>query len=578
MRRIAVILTLAVITGWAAKAVGEEDTEGRIWPYQLHYEDAPDRRGRANVNIWIPPGVERIRAMLIIVENTDSKHFGEHAATRDVLRRHEAAVVYLRVPAVEGDLQQATRQDDRPRILDVLDFAAERTGIEEFRHAPWVTFGKSSRGKFPFTMAWAYPERTIAGITYHGETPTWPPEDWARLDGESILYVAVNGQTEWGGTWNRHVRPALLNYRSQKGWLAHQVVVRGVDHGNYPDTHGSPGWGKEFPDQVTCIDVWDYLAVFLDKALEARLPAEGYPTEGPVKLRQLDEADGWLVDKFGAERMLDLRPYRLVESDGLYVVDPAGDEHQGGYAAIDPAEGFEPPEGVPVVPLEIGHGPTAWLVSEPINDAVEDDPMVEYGELPSLRPKPGKEIVIDGHTTAFSPLGEGYVDNRGAILLTGRLQKQDELTLLAYTVLEVNESRHVKLQAPYTQNGRVQVFLNGKPVKHEQVLELSEGRYPMLVAMRLRTTWQKLSVSFAEAGERDIERGKQLQTERDRLAADSDASGASAASLEQRQMPILQKASEVDETDRSDSFWIIDRELAEHWRKLHEPPDDAEDD
>ncbi|MFW6066170.1 MAG: hypothetical protein ACOC9S_05065, partial [Planctomycetota bacterium] len=515
------------------------------------------------------------RAMLIIVENTDSKHFGEHAATREVLRRHEAAVVYLRVSAVEGDLRRATRQEDRPRILDVLDFAAERTGIEEFRHAPWVTFGKSSRGKFPFTMAWAYPERTIAGITYHGETPTWPPEDWARPQDESVLYVCVNGQTEWGGTWNRHVRPSLLNYRRKTGWLAHQVVVRGVGHGDYPDAHGSSGWGKQFPDRVTCIDVWDYLAVFLDKALEARLPEDGYPTEGPLKLRQPDEADGWLIDKFGVERMLNLRPYRLVESDGLYVVDPAEDEHQGGYAAVPPAEDFAPADGVPVTTLNSSSGPKRWLATEPVNHAVADDPMVEYGDLPDLRPRPGTEITLGGHTTTFTPLNESYVDNRGDIKLRDRLQKHDELTLLAYTVLEVDRQRHVKLQAPYTQNGRVQVFLSGRPVKHEQVIELKPGLYPMLAALRLRTKWQKLSVSFAPADEQDIQRAKELQAKRDRLTAESAESDVSAISLRRRETPILQKASEVDETDRSDRFWVTDEELAEHWRRLHQPPSES---
>ncbi len=606
MPRTTLISTIVALLLCVTASVGADDDANlpeRHWPVGFHLPGEMGGRqqpDRGDVLVWTPPEAERISSVLLVPNNTDSIHFSEHTPVREVAKRHEMGIVYFR--HLNTGIEHRTEEPTEPdRVQRVLNMVAEKTGIEEFAHAPWVTFGKSSRGEFPFRMAWLFPERTIAGITYHGETPTWRPLNWARLDGESILYVVVNGQTEWGGTWNRHVRPALLNYRSRQNWLAHQVVVRGVDHGNYQDSpyrsdhwgepipdkgtrigiwdylgrqdlaDASKGWYTPQPDRVTRIDVWDYLAIFLDHALKARVPEGAYPTDGPIGLKQIDDSDGWLVDKFGIERMLDLRRYRLVEDDGLYVVDPAGDEHQGGYAEVPPASGFRPPEGVPVVPLETGRGPGRWLATEPVPAAIEDDPMTEHGDFPELRPRPGTEIELNGHRTSFSPLDQGYVDRRGAIALRDRLQQSDELTLLTYAVLEVDEDRHVKLDAPYTQNGRVQVFLNGRPVMHEQILSLQEGHYPMLVVLQLRTMWGNLGVSFAEAGEQEIEQGKKLQAERDELA---EQKLPRQADEQAEEAPILQRASEVeDKAERADRFWIGSDELAEAWRKIHRLPE-----
>jgi hypothetical protein len=285
-----VLLALMAIPAAAGEAGQRADEP---WPVSMGYGACKKKtKNRAGVLAWTPPKAKRIRAVLLVMINTDSKIFAEHKAVRRVAAKHEMGVVYLRCPEVHYNLKEAR---DTKIILGILEKLAKTTGIEEFRHAPWITFGKSASGKFPFWMGWIYPKRTIASISYHAETPTWPVADWARLDGETILHTNVNGQSEWGRTWRRHVRPALLKYRT-RGWLTNQVVVHKVGHGNYPDMHGSDGWGKKFPDRVTCIDVWDYLALFIDKALEARLPEKGYPTTAPLELVSVSDATGCLIE------------------------------------------------------------------------------------------------------------------------------------------------------------------------------------------------------------------------------------------------------------------------------------------
>jgi hypothetical protein len=357
-----VVLSAAVLSAGGAAAESPASlAEPPHWPVGFNLPDSmtegwrPRGRrdaGKADVLVWTPPSAKRVRAALLIPNNTDSKHFGEHGALREVAAKRELGIVYLR--RFEGSVVERT---DPPEAAEktfaaLMDLVAKQTGIVEYRHAPWITFGKSSRGRFPFRTAWWFPDRVIASISYHGETPTWPMADWSRARDETVLHVAVNGDTEWMGTWYRHVRPSLLNYRANTAWLPHMVVLHGVGHGNYADTHGSPGWGQPVPPAtMSCLYVWDYLALYVDKAIESRVPDGVYPTNGPVRLKQLDPDSGWLIHPRAAEQLLGARWRPLRVEDGVYrIVDHIKEPHEvyeENPGRIDPADLVRPASEVP---------------------------------------------------------------------------------------------------------------------------------------------------------------------------------------------------------------------------------------
>jgi len=568
-RRAMVVAVLmgALLPGVVSVAGAQRLAELPYWPVGLNVpENVPPPRKpptSAAILAWVPPRAKRIRAVLLIRQNTDSKHFGEHAALRSVAARHEMAVVYLRYYP-----QELLAKNPRDRVIfQLLDSVAKATGIDEFRHAPWITFGKSSMGKFPYYLAWAFPDRTIATISYHAETPTWPPDAWANMKDETILHVSLNGETEWGGTWNRHVRPSLLNYRATSSWLPHLAVAHDVGHGNYLDVNGSPGWGKNFPGKVTCIRVWDYLSRYVDKALTLRLPEGKYPTKGPVALKQVDASTGYLIRPYAVEDMFKLPRIAMIEADGSYVVDPAGDETPSTFLAIASTKGFKPRPGVPIEPITIGKSPAAWLVTEGMQFAMKNDPMRTLDGLESLRPKPGDKVTIDRHTATFVPINPRYVRREGGITLNNGFQKHDKTTLLAYTVLDVPKKMSLKLNAPFTQNGRVQVVFGGAPVAHRQIVELDKGLYPMLVVVRLRTKWSTLNTSFQTATDEEVREARQVTAElAEKASQTEDSSGGPTTPTD---APVIRKFTDVPEDERTNWFWVADRELAEAWFRLH---------
>ena len=297
------------------------------WPVEIQLPAAltqgwKQEKGPSNVDVrvWTAPGTTRIRAMMLIPNNTDSKNFAEHARLREVAAKHELGLVYLR--RFDSKVIEFTDPPAGASALQtMLDVVAEKTGIREFRFAPWITFGKSSRGRFPYRLAWLYPERPIACLTYPGETPTWPLPEWARPQDQSILHLNINGEIEWAGTWYRHVRPCLLNYRANTAWLPHQVVVRGVGHCNYTDGHGSPGWGQPVASNaVSVLRVWDYMALYIDKACALRVPNDRYPTDAAVTLKPVDPDSGYLIHPRAPEVLLGVRWRPLRETNGVFTI------------------------------------------------------------------------------------------------------------------------------------------------------------------------------------------------------------------------------------------------------------------
>jgi len=124
-------LLLPAWIAWPAEIKHNEKAELPFWPYGvdlpesvLKHEKPPKRpHTSAPVMVWAPEAAERIRAVLLIVNNAASKHFGEHPALREVAARHEMGVVYLRRGSRNAlDPEQTV-------LRDILAAVAETTGI-----------------------------------------------------------------------------------------------------------------------------------------------------------------------------------------------------------------------------------------------------------------------------------------------------------------------------------------------------------------------------------------------------------------------------------------------------------------
>ena len=93
--------------------------------------------------------------------------------------------------------------------------------------------------------------------------------------------------------------------------------------------------------------VWDYLAAFMDTALTLRLPEEVPAEPGPVTLRDVDPASGYLIHPRAIEEILGTKwfEFRLKEDGTTYDTikwDPQNPEIHEATPVYDDEQGMIP--------------------------------------------------------------------------------------------------------------------------------------------------------------------------------------------------------------------------------------------
>ncbi|MFW5839887.1 MAG: hypothetical protein ACOCZE_04825, partial [Planctomycetota bacterium] len=308
-------------------------------------------------------------------------------------------------------------------------------------------------------------------------------------------------------------------------------------------------------------------------SLSLRLPSDQYPAKGPLTLKTIDPGKGMLVEKFAIEDIFQRPRMDLVEKEGGYVVNPAPKTTTNGFAAIPPAKGYQPADGVPVVELTPGDSPTDWLLTKGLGGfAMEADPMQDVEAFKGLRPKPGQTVQVDNRTAAFTRIDDKEIGRRegkarGMAMKHGLDPKNKKITVIGYTVLDVKQPGAYKVVGYHSLAVRLQIVLNGQPVDHQQVVQLEKGLYPMLFVLRMSSvTWGHVEPSLARATGQEVAEAKEFQAEKDRKAA---AFAARFADGPRDPASYVHKYADVPAGKRREMFWLADRELADAWIRLH---------
>jgi hypothetical protein len=242
--------------------------------FQYHGTVETTRKGKTrevDAFLWVPPEAPRVRGVILAGMTLMEQHFVKDATIRRMCEAQQLAIVFM---------QCGLKGPDHQKTLDA--FAAQ-CGYRELAAAPLVFVGHSAGGGPALECARATPDRCIALIQYRGGMPA---KDAALPPG--IPSVAMLGQFDefWGtmrtedGTesWERAVA-SMRNYRALgPDRLASLVVEPGAGHFAWSARNA------------------DYLALFIRKAVEARVPPDGPIDAGePVRLKPVDPASGWLT-------------------------------------------------------------------------------------------------------------------------------------------------------------------------------------------------------------------------------------------------------------------------------------------
>ncbi len=258
-------------------------TEYFPWPVPAVYQWSVPVEGGNDIKrayLWIPERAQHIRGLVVGLQNMLEKPMFQDPTIRRTCAEAGLGIVWISPGHNGGDDESINLLFKNPdkqwqNLVDTLAALAEESGYQEVATVPLLTVGHSAAMPFNYGAAELHPERVFAQLAYKG----WHPGGIAR--NMPILHVSSEvGEwgKDWGNTWLRLDRPALLKYRSyDPAPLLGEFADIGTGHFNYEPQSGH------------------ILAMFIKKVADARLPAASQTNE-TITIKPIRPEDGVLVE------------------------------------------------------------------------------------------------------------------------------------------------------------------------------------------------------------------------------------------------------------------------------------------
>jgi hypothetical protein len=249
-------------------------------------------RGEKAAFLWIPPQARQIRGVVVGGMTLMEREFAKDERIRQACANQQLAIVFLKCGLSQTDLQK------------VLGDLAKVSGYHELIVAPLMFIGHSAGGPQAKALAVKMSSRCFGLVQYRGGVPGGkdpvPP---------GIPALMMVGQfDEFGGTMRNETgretweggRDAVAAFRAKdQRHLASIVVEPGAGHFAWSDRNAS------------------YLALFIRKAAEARIPATWLRGgQEPFLLKKINHKTGWLTDlTIKTKSEFDPAPYQKYRGD-----------------------------------------------------------------------------------------------------------------------------------------------------------------------------------------------------------------------------------------------------------------------
>jgi hypothetical protein len=247
--------------------------------------------------LWIPPGCQRVRAVVLAQHNMEEEPILESPRFRAALAKLGFAEVWV-TPGFQ--LFFRFDQGAGEAFREIMDSLAKVSGYSELKNAPIVPLGHSAAASFPWNFAAWAPERTLAIVSVSGQWPYYKDmntPDWGNRTVDGIPGLVSMGEYE------------AAESRAGEGLKERQEHPRTA-----LSMLANPGAGHFDATDAKI----DYLALYLAKAAQYRLPANP-PLDGPVKLNPIDPTkQGWLAERWHRDQPPKAAPAPV----GQYKGDP----------------------------------------------------------------------------------------------------------------------------------------------------------------------------------------------------------------------------------------------------------------
>ena len=249
--------------------------------------------------LWIPSDCVQVKGVMIGTHNMTEETLFESALFREKMSEIGLALIWI-TPG--WDQKWDITAGSQKAFEQMLDDFASVSGYNELKYAPIVPFGHSAMATYPWNFAAWNPDRTLAIISLHGDAPRTnltgygrDNMEWGKRTIDGIPGLMIEGEYEW---WEDRVNPALAFRMMYPKSCVSFLCDTGRGHFDIADRTAG------------------YIALFLKKALEYRMPAT-YDLNKPVELKKLNPQNGWLAERWhpNQKKRAKAAPYKEYKGD-----------------------------------------------------------------------------------------------------------------------------------------------------------------------------------------------------------------------------------------------------------------------
>ncbi|WEA00618.1 hypothetical protein [Mucilaginibacter sp. SJ] len=256
-----------------------KSTYAAVWQWSVLVKNAKNNNGLSRAWLWIPPNCKMIKAVVFAQHNMEEQSILEDTGFRKKLGEMGIAEVWVS-PAY--DLMFHFNERAGETFDSIMNDLADVSGYDELRFAPVAPMGHSAAASAPYYMAAWNPGRILACISVSGQWPyfrgePFAPDIWGTRNINYVPCLETMGEYEAAATWSteglreRQAHPALpLSMLSCPG-----------------EFHFAMSESKAI-----------YIALYLKKALQYRLPKNYNGRQAPRLIPVDPEKTGWLADKW----------------------------------------------------------------------------------------------------------------------------------------------------------------------------------------------------------------------------------------------------------------------------------------
>ena len=250
------------------------------WSVEIKELISEETNAHPSAYLWIPENCKQVRAVIIGQHNMTEETIFEHPEFRKNMGKLGIAEIWI-TPGIDQrwDVTKGTQQIFETMMKNL----SEISGYTELEFAPVIPIGHSAMATYPWNFAAWNPERTLAVLSIHGDSPRTHLTgygranlDWGTRTIEGIPSLMVMGEDEW---WEDRLITSF-DYRREYP-NAPLSFLADAGHGHF-----------DISDELI-----DYLSLFLKKAVEYRLPKHSL-SDTQVQLIPVEAKTGWLADRW----------------------------------------------------------------------------------------------------------------------------------------------------------------------------------------------------------------------------------------------------------------------------------------